>query len=49
MTFKLLAEQAPTLSAYVHSVHPYETPQWIVIETAQVGEKYLSWARAPRS
>ncbi len=49
VTFKLLAEQAPTLSAYVHSVHPYETPQWIVIETAQVGEKYLSWARAPRS
>lgn len=49
ITFKLLKEQAALLSAYVHSVHPYETPQWIVIEAAHVGEKYLSWARAPRS
>ncbi|MBC8008651.1 MAG: divalent-cation tolerance protein CutA [Burkholderiales bacterium] len=49
VTFKLLQENATALGAYVHSVHPYETPQWLVTETVQVGEKYLSWARAPRS
>lgn len=49
ITFKCLEEKLSALSAHVHAVHPYETPQWIVIEAAQVGEKYLSWARAPRS
>ena len=49
LTFKCLREHADALSAYVHSVHPYETPQWVVVEAMHVGEKYLSWARAPRS
>lgn len=49
VTFKLLEAQADALTAYVHSVHPYETPQWIMVAAARVGEKYLSWARAPRS
>jgi len=49
ITFKLLSEHAAALSAYVHGAHPYETPQWLVVKAEQVGEKYLSWARAPRS
>lgn len=49
ITFKLLREQADGLTAYVHSVHPYETPQWILVAAERVGEKYLSWAKAPRS
>jgi periplasmic divalent cation tolerance protein len=49
VTLKVLREQADALSAYVHAVHPYETPQWIVVAAERVGEKYLSWARAPRS
>ena len=49
ITFKLLENQADALTAYVHSTHPYEVPQWILISAARVGEKYLSWARAPRS
>jgi periplasmic divalent cation tolerance protein len=49
LTFKFLPAQATALSAYVHSAHPYDTPQWIVVEAARVGEKYLSWAKAPRS
>lgn len=49
VTFKLLPEKAQALSAYVHAVHPYEIPQWLVLEAVQVGEKYLSWARTPRS
>ena len=49
LTFKFLEEQSAALSAYIHSAHPYETPQWIVVRADRVGEKYLSWARAPRS
>ena len=49
ITLKFLPEQSGALSAYVHSVHPYETPQWLVVSADKVGEKYLSWARAPRS
>jgi uncharacterized protein involved in tolerance to divalent cations len=49
VTFKFLREQSGPLAAYVHGAHPYETPEWIVVEAARVGEKYLSWARAPRS
>ncbi len=49
VTFKFLPEQEAGLAAYVHSAHDYDTPQWIVVEAARVGEKYLSWARAPRS
>ena len=48
-TQKVLRAQTDALSAYVHAVHPYETPQWIVVAAERVGEKYLSWARAPRS
>jgi len=48
ITFKLLIDQADALSAYVHAVHPYETPQWIIVAAEHVGEKYLSWAQAPR-
>lgn len=49
VVFKFLPEQEAGLAAYVHAAHDYDTPQWIVVEAARVGEKYLSWARAPRS
>ncbi|MCU0791982.1 MAG: divalent-cation tolerance protein CutA [Opitutaceae bacterium] len=49
ITFKFFREQSAALSTYVHSAHPYDTPQWIVTEATHVGEKYLSWARSPRS
>lgn len=49
ISFKLLPEQGDALTAYVHSAHPYETPEWIVTAALRVGEKYLSWAKAPRS
>lgn len=49
ITFKLLEEHADELTAYVHSVHPYDAPQWIITAALRVGEKYLSWARAPRN
>jgi periplasmic divalent cation tolerance protein len=46
LQFKFLPEQRAALSALVHSRHPYATPEWIVLEATEVGEKYLSWARA---
>jgi Uncharacterized protein involved in tolerance to divalent cations len=49
ITFKFLEEQSAALSAYIQAAHPYDTPQWIVVQADRVGEKYLSWARAPRS
>lgn len=46
LMFKALPERLHALEALVSSLHPYETPEWVVINANQVGEKYLSWARA---
>lgn len=43
---KFLPEQATALSAWVHAHHPYQTPEWVVVQATEVGEKYLSWARS---
>jgi periplasmic divalent cation tolerance protein len=44
--FKCLPANGSALSAWVHSHHPDETPQWIEVSAENVGEKYLSWAMA---
>lgn len=46
LMFKTLPEQCSRLEAWLHTRHPYETPEWIVMRTEHVAEKYLSWARA---
>ncbi len=46
LCFKLMPEQRGALEAWVLARHPYETPEWIVLEASGVGEKYLSWALA---
>jgi len=46
LCIKSLAPTLPSLEKYVLSAHPYDTPEWIVVAAAQVGEKYLSWAGA---
>jgi periplasmic divalent cation tolerance protein len=46
---KCLPEALPALEHHVLAHHPYNTPQWIVVSAEQVGEKYLSWARANSS
>ncbi len=45
LMFKLLPEQAAALEAWIGAHHPYDTPEWIVVEAAHVSGKYLSWAR----
>jgi periplasmic divalent cation tolerance protein len=44
--FKLLPGQQVALEAWLHAVHPYATPEWVVVRAEHVGEKYLSWALA---
>jgi periplasmic divalent cation tolerance protein len=46
VAFKCLPDQIEALEQWVLERHPYETPEWIAIRAEQVGEKYLSWARA---
>ncbi len=49
LTVKFLPERHVALQAWLLRHHPYETPQWIVVEATHVAEKYLSWARANSS
>jgi periplasmic divalent cation tolerance protein len=49
LCFKLLESHAAALEQHVMSVHPYETPEWVVVHAERVGEKYLSWANANSS
>ena len=44
--FKYLPDSDSPLKIWVHQHHPYSTPQWIVVAAENVGEKYLSWAKA---
>lgn len=46
LAFKFTAGQAAALEAHVLARHPYETPEWVVVQAQHVGEKYLSWAQA---
>jgi periplasmic divalent cation tolerance protein len=46
LCLKFLASQSGELTSWVMANHPYETPEWVVVQADQVGEKYLSWARA---
>jgi periplasmic divalent cation tolerance protein len=46
VVFKGMPTQIANLEAWVHARHPYQVPEWIVIETKHVSEKYLSWARS---
>lgn len=43
---KFLPEKQSQVETVVFSQHPYDTPEWIVVNAVEVGEKYLSWARS---
>lgn len=49
LTFKGLPEQRTPLERHVSAVHPYDTPEWVVVRAEHVSEKYLSWARTNSS
>jgi periplasmic divalent cation tolerance protein len=46
LTFKCRPLRLDALEKHVISVHPYDTPEWLVVRADRVGEKYLSWAEA---
>ncbi len=46
LTFKFLPDRQAALEQWLHAVHPYAVPEWVVVRAEHVGEKYLSWARA---
>ena len=49
LMFKGLPSHRAALEQHVLSVHPYDTPEWLVIEATHAGEKYLSWAESNSS
>lgn len=42
---KTLAPLKTAARERVRALHPYDTPQWIEIRSAEVDEKYLKWAK----
>ena len=46
LCFKVMPDQLDGLRQQVLAAHPYDTPEWVVVRAEDVGEKYLSWAKA---
>ena len=46
LSVKFLADQGDLLKAHLNKAHPYQNPEWVVVEAAHVPKKYLSWAKA---
>lgn len=49
LCFKVMDSHVAALEKFVVGIHPYDTPEWLVVRAEHVGEKYLSWARANSS
>ena len=45
LTIKTLASAAAALAELVHRIHPYDTPQWVVLPTLDVSPDYYRWAQ----
>ena len=45
ITMKFMEEQRATLTNYLLSHHPYDTPQWNCLPLQEVAEKYAAWAK----
>lgn len=46
LLIKFIPARGRSVEEWLHAHHPYDTPEWVVIRAEDVGEKYLSWARA---
>lgn len=44
LCFKFLEAHSAALENLVLSHHRYSTPEWVVIRSEHIAEKYLSWA-----
>jgi len=43
LIIKTSARQVAALEAAVVKLHPYDTPEFVVLDTAHVNEKYMKW------
>lgn len=46
MLMKTARHRLEALRERLHACHPYETPEWIVIETAEISAAYRAWLLA---
>jgi periplasmic divalent cation tolerance protein len=45
VTLKFPIENAAAVEAWLLANHPYETPQWLAVDAAQIAPAYLVWLR----
>lgn len=45
LMIKFLKGNSAAIEDWIMENHPYNVPQWIVVEAAQVGGGYLGWAQ----
>lgn len=43
LVFKFSAAKRALLEDWLHSRHPYDLPQWVVIDTCQASAAYAKW------
>lgn len=43
---KFLESKSEVLEAFISEMHPYDTPEWLVLRPEHVASKYLAWARS---
>lgn len=46
ITIKFLESHKHPLSIWLHTHHPYQTPQWLVVKIDEASPAYLEWARS---
>jgi periplasmic divalent cation tolerance protein len=45
LVMKTTADREPQLQRRVTELHPYDTPEWLVLPVAGGSERYLEWVR----
>jgi periplasmic divalent cation tolerance protein len=45
MVIKTTADRVPALEARLRQLHPYELPEFLVLDVAGGGAAYLTWVR----
>lgn len=45
LMIKFLSSKAKLIETWIHQHHPYDTPQWIVVQADAVNKAYLDWAK----
>lgn len=44
LTLKFPTARTADVTAFIESNHPYEVPQWIVVDASFAGSEYAQWA-----